>query len=573
MSVNLGQLEDRLGLTQFLGANSFRAPGWNSYPPPGARGTTPAVIPEHFGLAGKSTNKKTVLPEDSHLGQITDKWSTGDKWFERIFVLPSEISLGNILSPLERDIEVYSSHRSESVTLNVVTNNLGTGTTLTGVPTLPFAIGPASGFVATLEVSTLGAPALSDAIDFEFASETLSVTVVGQRIVIFPFKPLAPMRERLSFLTDVFLHIDGSEQRVANRLHPRQEFEFQLSVDGSDRRYLENLIYDWHSSVFGVPVWTEPAFITALAQVGQETVNVDRTDVSDFREGGLAIVFVDRHHYDALEVVSVQPSSITFGSPLTNAYQAGSTVFPLRECVAKSNVRGRRAVVNNTELSVGFRCTDNDVGVNLASVSAFSSYDGKVLLDGPNSVDRAMSVVLERRLEEFDNLTGSFGVVSNWGVSRRSSVKGFTTHDRQELWNVRRLLHALRGKQISFWLPTFQDELIPTQTLQQGSSSLNFENVGFTKFAQSRAPSRGALRINLNDGTQLVRGIVSSSEINQETESIGLDDTWPSTYTVGEVRRIDYLELVRADTDNIDIQHKDANGNATIRFPVKAVIE
>jgi hypothetical protein len=581
MADSLGQLEDQLSLREFIGTNRFIVLGqsagalrWQ-----GGRTTTLTMALGEFALGTEatfvnSTDKTFAQPDiKSHDGDVDDRWDEADVWFDQAIVRPLTMDFGNILSTQNDTIMVYSSYRSVDITLNSVVNNLGTGVNLTGIPTLPYTLQPQSGFDVGVEVTMDGSPILNDTIDFVFNVSTSYVLVTGQRIIMFAFRPEVPLSESIDFLTDVIEHVDGSEQRIASRKHPRQVFSFKMAVEENERRYIENLLYDWQSRVFGLPIWTEPAFMIADATAGAYSVQVDDTTLSDFREEGLAIIFTDRYTFDALEIQTLAANVITFTSPLMNSYPAGTQVLPLRTAIAAQRIRGTRGLIDDENLNIEFRVLDNNVGSSFADASAFSSLNSKILLDGPNAVQGRMSETLQRRMIDFDNQTGKRSATSPWTRGRRSSVKGFVTHSRQELWNVRRLIHELQGKQVSFYLPTFYDEFELTTLLQSGSQILNVVNVGFAKFAESRAPSRSILRVIETDGTIHTRNITSAGEIDSQNEQVVVDVAWPNDIQISEVERIEYVELVRADTDKFKIEHHNAIGDAKIFFPVKAVFE
>ncbi len=322
-----------------------------------------------------------------------------------------------------------------------------------------------------------------------------------------------------------------------------------------------------------MPVWVEPSFLTNAATAGNLTITVDDTTLGDYRVGGLVIVLIDRFTSDSLEIESITSTTITLTSPLNFSYDIGTPVYPLRTCVATGSIRGSRAVVNDADLNILFRVDDNNVGSDFGDTSAFNTLDSKVLLDGPNAVGIRMTEILNRRLVEYDNEIGKLSVTSPWNSYRRSSVKGFITHGRQELWEVRKLLHALSGRQKSFYLPTFFDELVLTVKLQSGSQTMNVENVGFAQFAQAQSPSRSILRVIETDGTIHTRDIESAAEVDAENEQLVVDTSWPNDIEIVDIKRIEYVELVRIDTDRITISHLNAFGEAEITFPVKAVFE
>ena len=220
-----------------------------------------------------------------------------------------------------------------------------------------------------------------------------------------------------------------------------------------------------------------------------------------------------------------------------------------------------------------FQVLDNDVGSTFASTAAFNSLNGKVFLDGPNAMNRRMAESILQRQIISESLGGSFSALSPWATGKRTYVKGFVSSSRSELYDIRRLIHAIRGRQISFYLPTFTNDITVNVKLTNGSESMSINNVGFTRYAQQRGPSRGILRVVETDGTVHVRDIISSVEVDSQDETLGVDGAWPNDIEIVEIKRIEYVELVRFNTDRIKIEHANSKGDARIMIPVRTVFE
>jgi len=410
---------------------------------------------------------------------------------------------------------------------------------------------------------------------------TTGFDVLGTRLVdptpnlgtALTIVPEAPIAEILEFLTEIIEVLDGSEQRISLRKNPRQIFELTYRLEGKDRRRLENILYDKQDEELVLPVWTEPLALASGGEVEDTSIDLTSIDFADLRIGGLAILLRSDGISNIIDVTEIDALQVSFSTPLRNAFPAGTTVYPARRVNARELIQGSLAPVNDEELSIRFLVQDNDVGEGFADSSAFPTLEGKVLLDGPNAVGRRLSVTLQRRLIELDNETGKRSQVSPWPTSKRASAKGFVTTNREDLWAVRRLLHDLRGRQESFFLPTFFDELVPSGDLISGSTLLQVDNVGFAAFTTGRAPARNLIRVRKTDGSILTRFVSTVLEVDDSTEQITVDLPWPEDIPTEEVDRIDYVELVRSATDEIRITHLDPAGQARTTFPVLTVFD
>lgn len=512
-------------------------------------------------------------PVDTHVCHVPE--DIGDVWFDIIHILPRSIILGNILTTITRQIDVYNAFLYEPHDLQAFINNAGAGTSITDLPTLPFTIPPQESLLLTLEVTPDGAPTINTTLDFDTDEPyLLQIPIQGTRIVMFPFEPETPLIERLQFLTDVFIHKDGTEQRVSLRKAPRQVFDMKLRrEDGVERQRVDFLLFDWQSRVFGLPMWHEPTPLTGDVTAGATSINVQDTTLSDFRVGGLAIIYESETKFDALEVTAVGPTSISFNTPVTQDYSAaaGIRVMPLRTAITSQPAKESKYAVNLCDFDLTMRVLDNDV--DLSDLTGWPTYNSKILLSDPNAISGTLDGLIERELTVFDGSGGGkFSQVSTWNRARHSSAKTFVSTTRSRLWAIRKLLHALRGRQVSFYLPTFTKDVTLASLYLSGSSALTITNVGYTRYAKQRTPKLD-LRIILNDGTTFTRTVTASSEVDASTEQLTLSSVIAQNIAPEDVARIEFLEKVRIDSDEIVIEHRSANGEANIGFPVRVVLE
>ena len=134
------------------------------------------------------------------------------------------------------------------------------------------------------------------------------------------------------------------------------------------------------------------------------------------------------------------------------------------------------------------------------------------------------------------------------------------------------MLHAIRGPQISFYVPTQRDDLVPIMNLNSGSAALDVANAGYAQFVRQRVP-KASIRVTFNNGDpQLLRSVLTSVEVDATRETLTLNGTWPTTYTPAQVDRIEIVEKVRFDSDTIRIRHEGAGGQVSrIMAPLKTL--
>lgn len=538
---------------------------------------------EEFGTGGR-----VDLFETDREGSRDNRHSVGAAWFEDVHVIPREIDLGNILTEQTVPFDLFNGFRYESKELTTFDNNAGAGISTVGLPALPIDVFQLDTVQFDVVFSTDGDPTIDGSLDITFGGATISVPVTGSRIVMFPYQPEAPLQEVLEFLTDVLVRMDGSEQRIALRKNPRQRFQLRVLADNPrERQRIANLLFDWQGRVFGLPVWTESTRLSSAATLGDTTVNVQTTADADYRVGGLAIVLQDDDTFDALEVTSITGTTLEFESPLTSNYGAGTRVMPLRSVLASDVVRRTKQQVKVEEFQIEFEVLDNDA--NLASTTGFTIHptDSKVILDGaPDgivlNVYTGGSESMRRRLARIDSGAGQFAQSSPWDRSKEDSELTIYVADRANLWNVRQLFHALRGRQVSFYLPTFFDDVTPAGSITSGGSTLLAVNAGYFQFVNDRVP-RTLLRLTTTAGAEYIVAVNSSTEVDDDEESFSVTvllknqaaagPTWPDNIALADIARIEFVQKVRLAADEVEIQHDNGAGQATFSAKVETVIE
>lgn len=133
-------------------------------------------------------------------------------------------------------------------------------------------------------------------------------------------------------------------------------------------------------------------------------------------------------------------------------------------------------------------------------------------------------------------------------------------------------MHALKGSATSFYIPTFFDEFEVTQDVTSGSSTLTFRNIGYADYIQDRQPL-DVVRLVLTNGTEVIRGVTSSSVIDTEEEQIVVDSSWGVNASVDEIDHVDFVLKVRMTGDEVEIIHTDSLGQAQVYMPLITVFE
>lgn len=496
-------------------------------------------------------------------------------WFERVHIVPrEEIAFGNILAPVDEDYEIFNSYRSSDVNLIAIANGASPGVEFPNLGSLPVTIGPLASILDptstynppvpvadTIRALRDGLPSFDTSIIFTFDDGSLlTLFVSGQRISVFPFEfdlgRKGEFRETLSFLTDIIQSQNGKEQRIALRKQPRQLIEVSLRLDGTERQRFNSLMFGWQSKIFGLPFWLEQSYLSSAASISDTVLSVGNVSDSDFRVGGFVIVFQDQIVYDIAAISSLTSTTITISTPLVNGYAAGSIVAPVRLVRSTRTINSGRYANNLERFDVAFEVVDNTTGALTESTSGLSTYDGKILFDDCNVMEQAlMQQTLVQRIHVVDNETGVVYQESPWDRNKRTSAKGFFLQSKAEIKQFRQRILALQGRQKSFWIPTFFNDLTVVATLNSGSNTMDIEHIGYDRFVDSKERMR-TVKVTFTDGTSQVNEVSSVVEVSSTVERLTMADNWSTTKTVSEIERVEFYELSRLDSDDITIVYQ-----------------
>lgn len=523
-------------------------------------------------------NQVPTIPAAKLVGCLQERAWYSEDWFEKFHVRPGSFEFGNVLTTQAVDVEVYSAYRRDTHFWNAFVNNAGAGVDLLNVPSLPYTFLPQTGLDnLSLQVTPNGPPVVDSTLDFVFDTMTISPVITLERLVLFEVLPELPYAEELEFLTDVQLHRDGSEHRVSVRLYPRQFFEWPLVLlTPRERSQFYNLLFDWQSRVFGIAMWHESTLLASAATTGDLVLNVQSTAYADYREGKLATVRTPAGVSTVVEIAAggIAATSLTLVTGVTIDLPAGSIVAPLRTAQAAARVAGSRFTTDAATVNVRFRVTDNVV--DLASTAGWDTYAGKVVLNDLASTggdSNRISEEFEQQLLVFDPGVGLVDVATTEDRNRRLKPRIFWCRGKQQLWRIRQLLHALRGRQVSFYDPTKGRDLVATEDLLAAGSALTVENVGYALYVKNRSP-RNVIQVHFNDGSpSLVREITASSVVDANTETLTVSPAWDADYAVETIERIEFLELSRAASDTLRIEYAEGDLTARVRMSTTTLLD
>lgn len=500
-----------------------------------------------------------------------------DVLYGRIHLIPKRIDLGNVLQDQAFDVEVWNafdvSRTLDSIGAVDAEGLVVLSPTPPGAP--PAVFPPLSSFIYQVTVTDEGPATIGAQFTFDFTIEAPVLSVTGTRIVTLAFCPQRPIMEALEWKTDVIESYNGDEQRIRGRNLPRQLFEMEyFETENNARSRLLNHLIGFAGKFYAVPVWHFGRPLLQDAASSATIIFVDTTN-ADFRDStpkvqSLVILWRSETDFEIAQVAvgGLAAGQITLERPLENAHSAALTeVIPIQVMLARDPVEW--ALTPNGALTVDIKWLAEEV-VDLAEIDGnLTLFNGRPVLTGFNYVDETLAEKITEKYELFDSESGTFQPLERRTVPEYATQKGFETATPADSWDLRKLIYALRGKQRSFYMPTWRSDFVATDTI--GSSDLNItvEEADHARFINGIEPF-AALMVLLNDGTQLFRNITGIAPGSPGEELVSIDVSLGQTVTVAEIRHISYLLLARLGSDRVIFRHR-FKDVVSVRIPVIGV--
>lgn len=387
----------------------------------------------------------------------------------------------------------------------------------------------------------LGTPAIGQVYRLFADSIVTGRPVLGEppitQVWNWSFRPLPDSIEALSWSTDI-LRSGESELRVSLR-PARQSFTYGYNLRDARNARAEGILRAAQREMFLVPVWAEGTNVGAVSGAAT-AISVD-TD-ADYRVGYPAVVWGGCDDFVFCQVSAIEDGLLTFAVPVGRSF-ASARVMPLRLCYLSD---------------AGFRSDRiRERGISAASVTFVS-------VDEPPSeatpFPQYLGLDLVCKCGTVEPLTASFvpstGFIdSDLGPVALEAIRDpidarytmvWRMRGLAKLWERRRWLHLIRGRDRAFWLADWQRDLVLQAPVGGAATTILVAPI------LPRLADYVGRHILIDDGTETPRAITAAvqSGVNHQLTIAALGRTVPVT------ARVSFLRKVRLDTDLIEFAHR-----------------
>lgn len=376
------------------------------------------------------------------------------------------------------------------------------------------------------------------------------------------------LTERLEWLTDPLEAMaSGAEQRRGLRLSPRRTLEPYFTPQRNERSWLDLMLHRLGSSEWMVPLWHDRGVLGAAAVTGATSLTVDTVNREFLADGMALLVGPSAMTCEAVRIDTLTSTTLTLHTGLLSNWPAGTVIHPLRRGrVSTDDIRLMTSRVASSRARFTLDALD-DVDAGAWGDDGWTvDWSGVPLLVRQPNWREEIDIRLLWNAVTLDGDVGKIALVDTAGRAFPSQQHHWLLHGRSEQMAFRKMLHRLRGRLGSLWVPTFTQDMIVARAALSGATHLDIQNIGF---GYAGGPAEGRERILISgDATALVSSM--GSALVSSEERLMLSAGLSRAVAVGEMAS--FVDRMRLDQDAIEIEHHtDSDGAAESTLIFRAI--
>ena len=514
--------------------------------------TTPILINQVYLYIGNPTPTFVITPKQFNGYTLNPIYSD---WYGKIHVNPTYINVGTLLVDKTYTVEIWNADLQNSKILNGLGLVNTEGILFEGPLSYPHTFGIMQAEEYRIKVATNGPPTIRATISLNFDVYPIPIRIEGRRLVVFYWMPRRQFTEKLEWLTDL-IETYSDEQRIALRIAPRRHITYSYTKTPHYGSEIATLAKAWVFRTWGVPIWAEAEKIASIPS-GATTISFNTKNAS---YDNAAFIWESDDKNEAVNIVTLRDNGIDIDQPVKHNY-SNALIMPLLFGIMQDGLHMKKdyAVV---QASATFTIVDD----KYVGAQNYPTLDGYPILRDVGVKVEKFNERIYRASEFIDNGQGLIEIEPNRSIIEKTSLLGKVTANKTDLWRWRQFLHWISGRQKTFLLPTFMQDIHLIEMLGSGATSAKIKGLGLSNYGTF--PMRTA--ITFNDGSIQYRKIMSASPIpDSDDEYIVIDQGFTVNVYPEDVKRWEIINLMRLDTDEVTLEYNGLIVKCSI--PVRSV--
>lgn len=386
-----------------------------------------------------------------------------------------------------------------------------------------------------------------------------------------PLVPEIPVVETWSWLTSVNIKDNGKEQRSLLREIPRKRLKFDFVILGDlSRREVFDILWKYQGREFLYPHYHLSTYVEPAAQGSTSLVfNPAYTDVRD----GETLAIYDAHtettRYASVDVVT--PTGADLAEPLEFDIGPASLVCSASMFHLPSSYSLAMDMVSGSS-QITLESTEPRPLQRIDGSGLLTYYDGYMVLD-----KRPMSGVEEgydRNVNWVDNETSKPSPVTRWRAAFSSGKRSYRFNRRQDMDYWRAFADQAKGRQKSFIMATFFEDLPLAEVPALGATELVTTNIQADEYLHTKVYRY--IRIERTNGSVIFRRILDKKlvyDTNGDPVKLRLilNNSIGSAVGNNQIKMVSFAPLTRLDSDDVTLSHGDID--TIISFSTRTINE
>jgi hypothetical protein len=494
-------------------------------------------------------------------------------FYFRIWVVPEILRITNARIDFPYEYEIWNAYL-QSNTLNTVTPvGAGSSSVSTNITT-PEVWGDLEIKTKTISIDETAPIEVNVVVTYDFTNGDGFLTFIALRTAIIDSVPDVPITEILSWKTDIISSYKGDEQRIALLDQPRREIRFKLITNSVEQsqKVLDRIYVDSGATVV-VPFYQYSTFVTADGVPNDTVISID-TSKTDIRVGETVFFKNPSGDFSIHKVNAFDATTVTITPGLEfNVFRY--TLFgPAFDCYASKGTSFNRLSVDDSG-TLNITCTVVGERDNLdrpSSTGILTTFtDGKTILDKRPLADNPIQNIADSNFEILDFETSKVELLRPWTypkLGRRLVFKMQRIPDPEADFDYFRLfLETMRGKQKSFYIPSYRQDLSLNSVPADSAGILDIKGLRYSGFYFDN-PAFKQLAIFTASGVHytVVSSVTPDVNLNDQVQ---LATPLPTGAGWTQISAISFLMLSRLASDEIALTHQSLD--TFITLPIKSV--
>lgn len=378
----------------------------------------------------------------------------------------------------------------------------------------------------------------------------------------------AQLSETLEFLTQIHRSWDGTEQRAALRPVPRRYLSYEyIGVKTWQSQYLRALTYSQQTQLLQFPLWHAAATLTTNAPAGTSVLAVQPDKLWGYR--GVSGVMLWQNDSLGGEVFRLNglasDGTIAIGKELTENWHHGqAAICPVGWGVLQQEDKYVNVHSTLTTMQINVELImDQEAPLFPAALDEYHAepfvlpwgqgfpvqYQGAEVFMMPPPWTDDISASFSRNANRLDNQTGVFRYDLKSTDPSETKAIDYITTSRAEINNLQRFFYRVRGRQKSFWAPTWLSDLELAEDALAGRNYLMVKWPLYWKY-YALGQRRKSLIAFMRDGSaRLIKIAGYSTDLSGDLGKVYLDESLKQPLLSKDILMLSYLCKYRLDSD------------------------